>query len=116
MMLGGTPGEVNPNSGWLNSRGMWLTYIFAVLLAHFSLLSIPILSVAWTWTLTNVLHDAAMFVFLHLIKGTPWETGDQGSVRDLTHWEQIDDGAQFTATRKFLTVFPIILYDFFDYI
>ncbi|RWS09414.1 ORM1-like protein 3 [Dinothrombium tinctorium] len=104
------PGEVNPNSGWLNSRGMWITYSLTVLLVHFALLSIPFLTVAWSWTLTNVLHNTAMFIFLHLIKGTPWETGDQGSVSDLTHWEQIDDGAQFTATRKFLTVFPIILF------
>lgn len=52
----------------------------------------------------------AMFIFLHLIKGTPWETGDQGVVRYLTHWEQIDDGAQFTATRKFLTIFPTVMF------
>jgi len=109
-MLGGTPSEVNPNSGWLNSRGMWLSYCAGVLMLHFSLLSIPFTSVAWDWTLTNVIHNAAMFIFLHLVKGTPWETGDQGKVRYLTHWEQIDDGAQFTATRTFLTVFPIILF------
>ena len=41
--------------------------------------------------------------------GTPWETLDQGDVRDLTHWEQIDNGVQFTATRKFLTIFPVVL-------
>ena len=50
-----------------------------------------------------------MFIFLHLLKGTPWASGDQGVTRTLTHWEQIDDGAQFTATRKFLTIFPIIM-------
>ncbi|PRD27577.1 UNVERIFIED_CONTAM: ORM1-like protein 2 [Trichonephila clavipes] len=51
-----------------------------------------------------------MFVMLHLVKGTPWESGDQGKVRYLTHWEQIDNGVQFTATRKFLTVVPIVLF------
>ena len=51
-----------------------------------------------------------MFILLHIIKGTPWETGDQGMVRKLTHWEQIDDGTQFTATRKFLTVVPVALF------
>jgi hypothetical protein len=50
-----------------------------------------------------------MFIFLHLLKGTPWESADQGKVRSLTHWEQIDDGVQFTSTRKFLTLVPIIL-------
>ncbi len=28
----------------------------------------------------------------------------------LTFWEQIDDGVQFTATRKFLTVIPVVLF------
>ena len=51
-----------------------------------------------------------MFIFLHLIKGTPWDPGDQGNLRELTYWEQIDDGAQFTVIRKFLIVVPIILF------
>lgn len=49
------------------------------------------------------------FVFLHVLKGAPWIPQDQGDCRILTHWEQIDYGQQFTATRKFLTVVPIIL-------
>lgn len=110
MMLGGTPSEVNPNSLWLNSRGMWLSYLIGILLLHLVLLSFPFFSVACVWTLTNVAHNAAMFVMLHLVKGTPWESGDQGKVRYLTHWEQIDNGVQFTATRKFLTVVPIVLF------
>ncbi|CAG2107177.1 unnamed protein product, partial [Medioppia subpectinata] len=109
MMLGGTPGQVNPNARWLSSRGMWLSYGCGVLVLHLALLSFPFLSVAWVWTLTNCIHNLVMFVFLHLLKGTPWESGDQGKVRKLTHWEQIDDGIQFTSTRKFLTVVPIIL-------
>ena len=51
-----------------------------------------------------------MFIFLHYIKGTPWEGGDdQGKFRLSTLWEQIDDGVQFTATRKFFTICPIVL-------
>ena len=49
------------------------------------------------------------FVILHLLKGAPWETQDQGLARQLTTWEQIDFGVQFTRTRKFLTVVPIAL-------
>ncbi|GIX89360.1 ORM1-like protein 3, partial [Caerostris darwini] len=110
MMLGGTPSEVNPNSLWLNSRGMWLSYLIGILLLHLVLLSFPFLSVALVWTLTNVAHNVTMFVILHIVKGTPWESADQGKVRYLTHWEQIDNGVQFTATRKFLTVVPIALF------
>lgn len=110
MMLGGTSSEVNPNSSWLNSRGMWLSYVIAVVMLHLVLLSFPFLSVAWVWTLTNVSHNTAMFLILHLVKGTPWDSGDQGKSRFKTHWEQIDNGEQFTATKKFLTVVPIILF------
>ena len=45
----------------------------------------------------------------HHVKGTPYETADQGAVQRLTNWEQIDDGEQFTATRKFLTSVPVVL-------
>ncbi|XP_054165304.1 ORM1-like protein 3 [Oppia nitens] len=110
IMLGGTPAELNPNASWLNSRGMWLSYVVAVLALHLILLSYPFITVAMVWTLTNVLHNLVMFVLLHVIKGTPWESGDQGRQRKLTHWEQIDDGIQFTQTRKFLTIVPIILF------
>jgi hypothetical protein len=52
------------------------------------------------------------FYLLHIVKGAPWETSDQGKARSFTYWEQIDDGVQFTATRKFLTTVPIVLYVF----
>uniref|UniRef100_T1JB06 ORM1-like protein 3 n=1 Tax=Strigamia maritima TaxID=126957 RepID=T1JB06_STRMM len=110
MILGGAVGEVNPNSSWLSSRGVWLAYGIAVLLLHLILLSFPFLSVAAVWSLTNVIHNMVMFYVLHVMKGTPWEMIDQGKARTLTHWEQIDSGEQFTATRKFLTVVPIVLF------
>lgn len=50
-----------------------------------------------------------MYIMLHTLKGAPWLTIDQGESRRLTHWEQIDYGQQFTATKKFLTVVPIVL-------
>jgi hypothetical protein len=28
----------------------------------------------------------------------------------LTHWEQLDHGLQYTPTRKFLTIVPIVLF------
>lgn len=48
------------------------------------------------------------FIFLHILKGAPWIPQDQGDCRVLTHWEQIDYGEQFTDTRKFLSVAPVI--------
>ncbi|KAJ9588243.1 hypothetical protein L9F63_018407 [Diploptera punctata] len=109
-MLVGGHGESNPNTTWLQSRGLWISYALGILTLHLILLSVPILSVALAWTLTNLIHNACHFVFLHILKGAPWIPQDQGDSRILTHWEQIDYGQQFTATRKFLTVVPIILF------
>jgi len=33
-----------------------------------------------------------------------------GAYDDLTLWEQIDDGAQYTPAKKWLTSVPIVLY------
>uniref|UniRef100_A0A2K5P884 ORMDL sphingolipid biosynthesis regulator 2 n=4 Tax=Primates TaxID=9443 RepID=A0A2K5P884_CERAT len=74
------------------------------------LLHIPFFSIPVVWTLTNVIHNLAMYVFLHTVKGTPFETPDQGKARLLTHWEQMDYGLQFTSSRKFLSISPIVLY------
>jgi len=94
----------------LNSKGMWLFYTLLVGLLHWIVMSIPFISVAMAWTLTNVIHNVGMFVLLHMVKGTPWEPNDQGEARMLTQWEQLDHGKQFTGTRKFFTVVPIVLF------
>ncbi|CAG0913556.1 unnamed protein product [Notodromas monacha] len=102
--------ETNPNAMWLSGRGMWFTYVFGVFALHIFLLSIPFLSIPWAWTLTNITHDIAMFVFLHTVRGVPWMTLTQGKESSMTHWDQIDYGEQFTASKKFITVIPIVLY------
>nr|XP_051705316.1 ORM1-like protein 1 isoform X1 [Oryctolagus cuniculus]XP_051705317.1 ORM1-like protein 1 isoform X1 [Oryctolagus cuniculus]XP_051705318.1 ORM1-like protein 1 isoform X1 [Oryctolagus cuniculus] len=109
MNVGVAHSEVNPNTRVMNSRGMWLTYTLGVGLLHIVLLSIPFFSVPVAWTLTNIIHNLGMYVFLHAVKGTPFETPDQGKARLLTHWEQLDYGVQFTSSRKFFTISPIIL-------
>ncbi|XP_013926043.1 PREDICTED: ORM1-like protein 1 [Thamnophis sirtalis] len=109
MNVGVAHSEVNPNTRVMSSRGMWLTYALGVGLLHIVLLSIPFFSVPVAWTLTNIIHNLGMYVFLHAVKGTPFETPDQGKARLLTHWEQLDYGVQFTSSRKFFTISPIIL-------
>nr|XP_004401690.2 PREDICTED: ORM1-like protein 2 isoform X1 [Odobenus rosmarus divergens]XP_012418299.1 PREDICTED: ORM1-like protein 2 isoform X1 [Odobenus rosmarus divergens] len=110
MNVGVAHSEVNPNTRVMNSRGIWLAYIILVGLLHVVLLSIPFFSIPVVWTLTNVIHNLAMYVFLHTVKGTPFETPDQGKARLLTYWEQMDYGLQFTSSRKFLSISPIVLY------
>ena len=47
----------NPNAAYFNSRGMWVTYGIVVAILHYVFLSLPFLSVAMAWTLTNVIHN-----------------------------------------------------------
>ncbi|XP_020314875.1 ORM1-like protein 2 isoform X2 [Oncorhynchus kisutch] len=110
MNVGVAHSEVNPNTQVMNSRGIWLAYLLLVTMLHVILLSIPVLTVPLVWTLTNVIHNLVMYLFLHTVKGTPFETPDQGKACLLTHWEQMDNGIQFTSSRKFLTISPIVLY------
>ncbi|XP_072511065.1 ORM1-like protein 2 isoform X2 [Notamacropus eugenii] len=79
MNVGVAHSEVNPNTRVMNSRGIWLAYIILVGLLHVVLLSIPFFSIPVVWTLTNVIHNLAMYVFLHTVKGTPFETPDQAT-------------------------------------
>jgi hypothetical protein len=48
------------------------------------------------------------FYLLHWRKGSPFGE-DQGIYDRLTMWEQIDDGVQFTRTKKFFTAVPVVL-------
>lgn len=107
----GTSNQVaNPNTVVWNSPGIWLTYMLITFVVHLVLLSMPWFSTSMSWTLTNVAHGVCMYLFLHTIKGTPFETADQGKYRYSTHWEQMDSGQQFTAARKFFMTIPIALY------
>jgi hypothetical protein len=61
------------------------------------------------WTYTHLLHAVATYYLLHWNKGSPVEM-DQGRYDKLTFWEQLDDGVQYTANRKFLLVVPFLLF------
>ncbi len=42
---------------WVTERGFIFFYMFWVLIVHCVLLSIPVLTTSWAWSLTNVLHS-----------------------------------------------------------
>ena len=65
-MLVGGHGDSNPNSTWLNEKGLWLSYCIGVLMLHLVLLCLPFLSTATAWTLTNVIHNLVVLNFLIL--------------------------------------------------
>ena len=82
-----------------------------MLIIGFKLLysSLPFISSDYSWTLTNLSYNALTFWVLHLQRGVPYEF-NQGAYDHLTLWEQIDSEAQFTPTKKHLTITPIILF------
>ncbi|KAA0184022.1 ORMDL sphingolipid biosynthesis regulator 2 [Fasciolopsis buskii] len=110
MQVGTATSVLNPTSEYFNSQGTWVTYILVIVIVHFVLLCVPFLSTAVVWTLTCSIHNVVMYLFLHWEKGSPYETLDQGEARVLTQWEQFDDGEQFSPTKKFLLVVPIVLF------
>lgn len=47
----------------------------------------------------------------HSITGVPFESGTHnGEFDGLTMWEQMDEGAHFTPSKKFLAALPIVVY------
>jgi len=68
MNVGVAHSDPNPNSTYFNSKGMWVTYVLVVAFVHYMFLSLPFLSVAMAWTLTNVLHNmVCYFVLSHIL-------------------------------------------------
>ncbi|WAQ85977.1 hypothetical protein PtA15_6A607 [Puccinia triticina] len=62
-----------------------------------------------SWTTVNICYDVVTYIMFHYITGTPFESS--GGVYDrLTMWEQIDMGAHYTPTKKWLTILPIALF------
>lgn len=55
------------------SPGYLAAYTILVGLLHVVLLSTPFFSIPVVWTLTNVIHNLAMYIFLHTVKRTPFE-------------------------------------------
>mmetsp|Transcript_18287 Transcript_18287/g.42822 ORF Transcript_18287/g.42822 Transcript_18287/m.42822 type:complete len:155 (-) Transcript_18287:39-503(-) len=102
----------NMNTNWVEARGVWAFYLLLVTLFRLALYSLPEEVVSWAmgWTITHVVHFAAQFLGFHWSKGTPTSDVDQGAYNDLTFWEQLDRGRPWTATKKFFTIVPVILF------
>jgi len=101
---------LNLNAGWVNYKGAWVTTITVILALKTLFSIIPGISRETSWTLTNLSFNFGHFIMFHWVQGIPFEFNNQGAYDGLTLWEQIDNGVQFTATRKFLTAVPIFLF------
>ena len=63
-----------------------------------------------SWTLVNLSYMAGSYLMFHYVTGIPFHSDLHGGVYDnLTLWEQIDEGAQYTPAKKWLFIVPITL-------
>jgi hypothetical protein len=70
---------------------------------------VPGVSQETSWTLTNLTYMFGSYIMFHYVRGVPFEF-NSGAFDNLNMWEQIDNGAQYTPTKKFLLSVPIVLF------
>ncbi|KAF0267279.1 hypothetical protein FOG51_02164 [Hanseniaspora uvarum] len=106
--------SLNANVLWIDQRGAWLVHFLIILILKV-IISLLLKSnnykhiTEMSWTLTNALYCCGSYIMFHMIKGSPFDLNG-GCFDNLTMWEQIDHGEQFTPARKFLILFPIGLF------
>lgn len=103
--------QINPNlnADWVHYKGAWIVHIVIICLLKVFFNFISILDNNWRWTLTNLTYNIGSYIMFHQVKGTPFEFNN-GAYDNLTMWEQIDNGDQYTPTKKFLMLVPIGLF------
>ena len=121
----------NKNTNWLDNKASWLFYVLLIVVSWLIISNWTDPGLAWTYV--HIAHGVITYYLLHWNKGSPIQD-DQGKydryvkivVGDcvaqsiicltvsfccsLTFWEQIDNGVQFTSTRKFFIAVPVALF------
>mmetsp|Transcript_37361 Transcript_37361/g.60502 ORF Transcript_37361/g.60502 Transcript_37361/m.60502 type:complete len:159 (+) Transcript_37361:83-559(+) len=102
---------LNPNVAWTREKFAWSGYI-AIVIGFRFFLTVLRFDEHTAWTTTHLLHAVFTWFAFHWVRGSPFgeEFDDQGKYNKYTWWEQIDNGRQNTPSRKFLTIFPVVLY------
>ncbi|ODV98138.1 hypothetical protein PACTADRAFT_47950 [Pachysolen tannophilus NRRL Y-2460] len=99
----------NLNANWVHFKGAWLVHIVIIALLRIFYNLFPVFTKEISWTLTNVTYVIGSYIMFHQVKGTPFEF-NSGAYDNLTMWEQIDNGDQYTPVKKFLMGVPIALF------
>lgn len=99
----------NLNADWVHYKGAWVIHIVLIVFLKLFFDFVTALDNDWRWTLTNVTYNIGSYIMFHQVKGTPFEF-NSGAYDNLTMWEQIDNGDQYTPTKKFLMIVPIALF------
>lgn len=115
----------NVNAEWVNMKGAlsmltagaWVIHVVLVVLAKLIINEIPGISDSIKWTIINLgymmvrgcISPQVSYIIFHYVKGAPLDL-NSGAYDELTLWEQIDQGFQYTPAKKYLTSLPIGLY------
>ena len=107
--------------------GAWLIHVVLVFTGKIIVDTIPGMTQQISWTLVNLIYLAVSiwtllytqldaqyrqlsYLMFHWVTGIPFDNElHAGAYDDLTLWEQIDDGAQYTPSKKWLITAPILL-------
>ncbi|OJZ92212.1 hypothetical protein ASPFODRAFT_55831 [Aspergillus luchuensis CBS 106.47] len=99
----------NLNANWVNAKGAWTIHFVLIIALKILFDIIPGVSQETSWTLTNISYMFGSFLMFHWVRGIPFEF-NAGAYDNLNMWEQIDNGDQYTPTKKFLLCVPICLF------
>ncbi|CEQ38930.1 hypothetical protein JCM21900_004856 [Sporobolomyces salmonicolor] len=101
----------NVNAEWVNYKGAWLIHVVLIMLGIVLLETVPGITQDLTWTIVNLGYLSVSYIIFHYVTGVPFDmTNNSGVYDNLTLWEQIDSGAQYTPAKKWLTSLPIVLF------
>ncbi|PVF96469.1 putative ORM1-unfolded protein response protein [Serendipita vermifera] len=102
---------VNPNAEWVNRKGAWVMHPILILAGKICLDTFPGMSQQASWTFVNLGYIAISYMMFHWATGIPFHPEmHAGAYDELTFWEQIDGGEQYTPAKKFLICTPIVLF------
>lgn len=93
----------------MSIAGAWTIHFVLIIALKIFYDIIPGVSQETSWTLTNISYMFGSFIMFHWVRGIPFEF-NAGAYDNLNMWEQIDNGDQYTPTKKFLLCVPICLF------
>ena len=121
----------NLNANWVNAKGTYNHIILSYSLSHRLTTSCtgawaihPVLIICLkvfydilplvtsqeaSWTMTNVTYMFGSYLMFHYVRGVPFDF-NAGAYDNLNLWEQIDNGDQYTPSKKFLLSVPVVLF------
>jgi len=101
----------NRNSDWVDGKGAWIIHPMLTLAAKVIIDVLPGVTQEASWTIVNLGYLLISYIMFHGITGIPFDPDlHGGAYDDLTMWEQIDEGAQYTPAKKWLFTMPIALF------